>query len=221
MTKKAVHVRTESFAADGICPSCILFDPGGTYMLSRDTIAVSPDFSREPIICWGRTATSPWAGHSVLFSSGGRPCAGGNPLLHHPCHPPVRAYLFRSGFSALLEMGLWEGDQRMRPGHWQRSGGSRCGKETSEGLLDMDLLRLALERKATAGSAVLLLGQLLETCGQNANASRLFDRRYEKLLPSGGPAGNLAYGDSRSPVGRTAHPRLGRLLQLLQPSGGL
>jgi secernin len=43
----------------------------------------------------------------------------------------------------------------------------------------MDLLRLALERAKTARQAVDVITELLERYGQNANASQLFDRRYE------------------------------------------
>ena len=56
---------------------------------------------------------------------------------------------------------------------------SRCEKETAEGLLGMDILRLALERAATAREGVGVIADLLETYGQNANANPLYDRRYE------------------------------------------
>jgi len=57
--------------------------------------------------------------------------------------------------------------------------GSRCEAESEEGLLGMDLLRLALERAASAREGVDVIASLLEKYGQNANASLLFDRRYE------------------------------------------
>jgi len=57
--------------------------------------------------------------------------------------------------------------------------GSRCEAETETGLLGMDLLRLALERAKTAREAIAVITELLERYGQNANASMLFDRRYE------------------------------------------
>ena len=57
--------------------------------------------------------------------------------------------------------------------------GSNCPSETEEGLLGMDILRLALERAATAKEGISVITELLEKYGQNANASMLFDRRYE------------------------------------------
>ena len=57
--------------------------------------------------------------------------------------------------------------------------GSRCPAESEEGLLGMDLLRLALERTATAREAIALLGTFLSQYGQNANANVRYDRRYE------------------------------------------
>lgn len=74
-----------------------------------------------------------------------------------------------------FEMGM--NDQGLMIGN--EAQGSRCEPETAEGLLGMDMLRLALERCATAREAVDCIGSLLEVYGQNANASALYDRRYE------------------------------------------
>lgn len=60
--------------------------------------------------------------------------------------------------------------------------GSKCPAETVEGLLGMDMLRCALEAAETAREAVGVITGLLETFGQNANASQLFDRRYENTF---------------------------------------
>lgn len=57
--------------------------------------------------------------------------------------------------------------------------GSRCEAETETGLLGMDLLRLGLERAKNCREAIAVITGLLEQYGQNANASPLFDRRYE------------------------------------------
>lgn len=58
--------------------------------------------------------------------------------------------------------------------------GSRAAETGDENeLLGMDLLRLGLERGATAREAMEVITALLEEYGQNANASRLCDKRYE------------------------------------------
>lgn len=53
------------------------------------------------------------------------------------------------------------------------------GLEKTEGLLGMDLLRLGLERGATAQEAMKSIIALLSEYGQNRNASALRDNRYE------------------------------------------
>lgn len=58
--------------------------------------------------------------------------------------------------------------------------GSRIAENGEENaLLGMDLLRLGVERADSAKAAVNVIADLLEQYGQNANASQLFDRRYE------------------------------------------
>lgn len=57
--------------------------------------------------------------------------------------------------------------------------GSKAPGETEEGLLGMDMLRLGLERGKSAREAMHVIIAMLERYGQNANASQLFDRRYE------------------------------------------
>ena len=63
-------------------------------------------------------------------------------------------------------------------------GNEAQGSKVAEGgceneLLGMDLLRFGLERGATAREAMAVITALLEEYGQNANASRLYDKRYE------------------------------------------
>ena len=57
--------------------------------------------------------------------------------------------------------------------------GSRMEPETEVGILGMDLLRLALERGATAREAIYVITGLLEQYGQKANANPLTERTYE------------------------------------------
>ena len=80
---------------------------------------------------------------------------------------PYWLYGFEMGAN---EKGLFIGNE---------AEGSRCPAEKEEGILGMDMLRYALEAAATAQEAIRLIGELLARYGQSANASRLFDRRYE------------------------------------------
>ena len=57
--------------------------------------------------------------------------------------------------------------------------GSRCPTEPEEGLLGMDILRLALERSATAREAITVITDLISQYGQNANACLWYEHRYE------------------------------------------
>ena len=57
--------------------------------------------------------------------------------------------------------------------------GSRMKPEKAEGLLGMDMLRLALERAETAQEAICVITELLEKHGQKANASVLEKKTYE------------------------------------------
>lgn len=60
--------------------------------------------------------------------------------------------------------------------------GSRLEPETEDGILGMDLLRLALERSATAKEAIEVITSLLKKYGQKANASALTQRTYENTF---------------------------------------
>ena len=57
--------------------------------------------------------------------------------------------------------------------------GSRMESESEDGILGMDLLRLGLERGATAQEAICVITGLLTKYGQKANASALTERTYE------------------------------------------
>lgn len=60
--------------------------------------------------------------------------------------------------------------------------GSRMEPETELGLLGMDLLRLGLERAATAKEAIQVITDLLVQYGQKARASMLTERTYENTF---------------------------------------
>ena len=80
---------------------------------------------------------------------------------------PYWLYGFEMGAN---EKGLFIGNE---------AEGSRCPAEPEDGILGMDLLRYALESCSDAKEAIGRISVLLQKYGQSANASRLFDRRYE------------------------------------------
>lgn len=79
-----------------------------------------------------------------------------------------------------FEMGV--NDQGVVIGNeaeFSRDFSETCGPDKPDGLLGMDLLRLGLERGATAREALDVIVELLEKYGQNHNANPLHDARYE------------------------------------------
>lgn len=60
--------------------------------------------------------------------------------------------------------------------------GSRLPPDGEQGILGMDLLRLGLERAATAREGIAVITGLLEKYGQKARASMLTDRVYENTF---------------------------------------
>ena len=83
---------------------------------------------------------------------------------------PYWIYGFEMGFN---EMGVIIGNE---------AEGSRMPSEEKDGLLGMDVLRLALERAATAREAITVITDLLEKYGQKANANPLTYRTYENTF---------------------------------------
>lgn len=60
--------------------------------------------------------------------------------------------------------------------------GSRLPADAEQGILGMDLLRLGLERAATAREGIAVITSLLEKYGQKARASMLTERVYENTF---------------------------------------
>ena len=83
---------------------------------------------------------------------------------------PYWIYGFEMGYN---EKGLVIGNE---------AEGSRLPPDAEPGLLGMDLLRLGLERAATAREAITVITELLETYGQKARASMLTERVYENTF---------------------------------------
>ena len=115
-------------------------------------------------------------GKNILMKNSDRPLGECQPLVFFPGENGKYAVLgskpyWIHGFEmGANEKGLFIGNE---------AEGSRCPAETEEGMLGMDMLRYALEHAASCREAIRVLTGLLSEHGQNANASRLFDRRYE------------------------------------------
>lgn len=133
-------------------------------------------------------------GQNVLVKNSDRPTGEPQPLCYYPggTHKPTdtvkttyltipqveRTYTvvgsrpywifgFEMGYN---ECGLVIGNE---------AEGSRLPPDDCDGLLGMDMLRLALERAATAREAIAVITDLLRTYGQKANACTLYHRTYE------------------------------------------
>lgn len=149
-------------------------------MQSCDTLALGKDFYVENRPFFGKNSDRPLGECQPLLYAPAADHAPGEMLRCTHLTIPQVAHTHavigsRPYWIWGFEMGM--NDQGLVIGN--EAEGSRCEPETVEGLLGMDMLRLALERCATAREAVDTIGQLLETYGQNANASALYDRRYE------------------------------------------
>ena len=149
-------------------------------MQSCDTLVINASCSRY--------------GQNILAKNSDRPTGEPQPLCHYeakeypdgtilhttyldiPQAPKTYAVVgsrpywiwgFEMGYN---EKGLMIGNEA----EW-----SRMDEEAEEGMLGMDLLRLGLERAATAREAIGVITSLLEKYGQKASASMLKTRYYE------------------------------------------
>lgn len=149
-------------------------------MLSCDTFALGKKYFSANENFLAKNSDRPLGeAQPIAFFPGGEHAPGETVKCTHLTIPQVsrtytvlgsRPYWLYGFEMGVNECGLIIGNE---------AEGSRCEAESEEGLLGMDLLRLALERADTARKGVDVITCLLEQYGQNANASPLFDRRYE------------------------------------------
>ena len=149
-------------------------------MHSCDTFVLGKDFYKGHCNFFAKNSDRPLGeSQPISFFCGGKHQAGEMVQCTNLILPQVekiysvlgsRPYWIWGFEMGLNECGLFIGNEAQ---------GSRCEAETEEGILGMDLLRLALERADTARKGIEIITSLLEQYGQNANASQLFDRRYE------------------------------------------
>lgn len=149
-------------------------------MLSCDTFALNKKFFEENENLFAKNSDRPLGEAQPLFFCPNKKHRDGETVsCTHLTIPQMeetyavigcKPYWIWGFETGLNEYGLVIGNEAQ---------GSRCEVEKEEGLLGMDLLRLALERSRNAREAIDVIAALLEKYGQNANASMLFDRRYE------------------------------------------
>lgn len=152
-------------------------------MFSCDTMAVSADFSKY--------------GQNILAKNSDRPTGEPQPLCFyegkeyaedevvHTTYldiPQVRKTYAVVGSRPYWIWGFEMGYNEMGLAIGNEAEGSRMDPETEDGLLGMDLLRLALERAATAREAINVITELLKKYGQKARASMLTARYYENTF---------------------------------------
>jgi len=149
-------------------------------MQSCDTFALSKAYFTSQRNCLAKNSDRPLGeAQPIAFYPGGDHPAGEMLRCTHLTIPQAehtytvlgcRPYWIWGFEMGVNEKGLVVGNEA----EWSRS-----ERESEEGLLGMDILRLALERAADAREGVCVIAGLLEAYGQNANANPLFDRRYE------------------------------------------
>ncbi len=149
-------------------------------MQSCDTLAVCAQFSANGRNLFGKNSDRPVGeAQPLVFIPGGRHAPGEMKkctYIEIDEAPETYAVLGSQpywiwGFEiGVNEHGLVIGNEAQ---------GSRNAKESKVGLLGMDLLRLGLERAKTARQAMDVITGLLTQYGQDANASQLFERKYE------------------------------------------
>lgn len=152
-------------------------------MFSCDTIAVCAAYSTYHTNIFGKNSDRPTGEPQPLrIYAGGEYGEGDMVQTTYRAIPQVKKtygvigcqpywiWGFEMGFN---EKGLIIGNE---------AEGSRMDPETEEGLLGMDLLRLALERAATAREGIEVITALLKQYGQKAVASALTNRTYENTF---------------------------------------
>lgn len=152
-------------------------------MFSCDTMAVSADFSKY--------------GQNILAKNSDRPTGEPQPLCFYQGHeyaegevvhttyldiPQVRKTYAVVGSRPYWIWGFEMGYNEMGLVIGNEAEGSRMEPETEDGLLGMDILRLALERAATAREGIEVITDLLKKYGQKARASMLTARYYENTF---------------------------------------
>ena len=109
----------------------------------------------------------------------------------------------------VLDVGRRDGRQRARRGDRQRGGLHRASPTPKAGLTGMDLLRLALERAATAAEAVDVITGAARGArpGRRLRARAPRRSRYHNSFLVADPRAGLRAGDRRPRSGRSSRSR--------------
>lgn len=133
-------------------------------------------------------------GQNVLVKNSDRPTGEPQPLCYFPGGTHQPGETVKTTYLTIPQVGRTYAVVGSRP-YWifgfemgynecglvigNEAEGSRLPPDDCDGLLGMDMLRLALERAATAREAIAVITNLLRTYGQKANACTLYHRTYE------------------------------------------
>lgn len=149
-------------------------------MLSCDTMAVAAQFTRWNQNMLAKNSDRPTAEAQTLHVYPAQQYAEGATVqMTDLCIPQVSSTYAVIGSQPYWTWGFEMGMNEKGLIIGNEAQGSKNAAEAETGILGLDLLRLALERAATAREGVGVITGLLEKYGQNANASQLIDRRYE------------------------------------------
>lgn len=149
-------------------------------MLSCDTFALGKEYYSGRQNLLGKNSDRPVGeAQPLVFAAGGEYSEQETLSCTHLTIPQARHTYSVLGSKPYWIWGFEMGANEKGLFIGNEAQGSRCAAENAEGMLGMDMLRLALERTATSREAITLIGELLQQYGQNANANLRYDRRYE------------------------------------------
>ena len=147
-------------------------------------------FSCDTFVALGNSTKS---GHTIFAKNSDRPVTEAQPLVIYPAAdhdigtqvqctyisiPQVKHTYRVLGSKPFWIWGFEHGMNECGVAIGNEAVWAREPEELENGLLGMDLLRLALERGSTAREALHVITDLLETYGQGGNAAQGMEHRY-------------------------------------------
>lgn len=149
-------------------------------MFSCDTMVVNASCSRYGSNILAKNSDRPTGEPQPLCFYAGKEYSEGDVVhMTHLAIPQVKKTYSVVGSRPYWIWGFEMGYNEKGVVIGNEAEGSRMEPEAEVGLLGMDMLRLALERGATAQEAICVITGLLTKYGQKANASALTERTYE------------------------------------------